>query len=160
MEVDQEAATSEENDEALVLVQFTGIGIDELLNSDPPPEFKAIGIGESETIIQIGPHLYSGKVENSHTTNLFFKNSEFDEEKENDEFDVDLQNIPEKWVTYEGKSCKVLKVRRIFPKERAGLAESEIITGETLEQLNISGNDGQNLDEDVESENIASDIPS
>lgn len=117
MEITRGADSSGDED-VYMLVEFAGINLEELLKSDPPPVFKVLGINEQNTILQIGPHVYTGKLQNSHTTNLFFDTTKFDPEKCNDEFDLDLQNAPEKWTKFEGKSCKVLKMNRIFPKAK------------------------------------------
>ncbi|XP_059480319.1 uncharacterized protein LOC132199537 [Neocloeon triangulifer] len=119
----EEAPQSDAEDDLLLLVQFSGVGIDEVINSEPPPPFKIIGLEKNEPIIQIGPQFYAGKVENSPGTNLFFKTALFDPEHEYEEIDKDLQAIPEVWANYEGKSCKVLNVKRIYPKQKVITAE-------------------------------------
>jgi hypothetical protein len=154
MEIGKDVESSVD-EEAYVLVEFAGINLEELLKSDPPPVFKMLGIHESSTILQIGPHVYTGKLQNSHTTNLFFDTTTFDAEKCNDEFDLDLQNAPEKWTKFEGKSCKVLKMNRIFPKakgepsgsgEETKISDNAAMTAEKLCDEGIV----QKLNEDLE----------
>jgi TFIIIC subunit triple barrel domain len=142
MEIGKDAKSSVDDEEAYVLVEFAGINLEELLKSDPPPVFKMLGIHESSTILQIGPHVYTGKLQNSHTTNLFFETTNFDAEKCNDEFDLDLQNAPEKWTNFEGKSCKVLKMNRIFPKAKG---EPSVSAGEESKVGDNTATTAENL---------------
>lgn len=158
MEIDGSNMDSSGDEETYVLVEFSGLNLEELLKSSPPPVFKAIGMNESSTILQIGPHVYSGKLQNSHTTNMFFNTTNFEPEKcKDDEFDLDVQNAPEKWTHFEGKSCKVLKMNRIFPKAKSDPSsvsgdqtkdnENVLVTSENIcEDSIIAAEVNKNLD--------------
>lgn len=50
-----------EYDEVLVYVEFTGIGVSDLLNQ-PNPEFKVIGLLENEPTIQLGGQVINNNI--------------------------------------------------------------------------------------------------
>ncbi|XP_065346146.1 uncharacterized protein LOC135943513 [Cloeon dipterum] len=115
------------DEEVLVLVQLSGMGIKDVLRSDPPPEFKIIGLEKNEPIIQIGPQFYAGKAENATGTYLFFKTSPFDAEKDYNDFDKDMQMHPLVWAEYFGKTGKVMKMKQIYPKDRSHVDPNESV---------------------------------
>ena len=110
-----EEETKRDDDETLVLVQFTDLD-DAKYSEKFSSQLKSIDISSQKPIIQIGNRLYSGEYTNNLGTYLFF------EEKEKSTTVVGGGDDPNSTTTsnefaYSGKSFKKLVLTRLFVEE-------------------------------------------